>query len=199
LEVPAFTCPGQDFFAQRPDAAVQGQRVEVVWHAVNYDERWDVVRAQNTLFGSPETWTVTDVTSTSDGVTSLVPGVALKGTTLNVLWSDNADAAWRVRGSRASGAVSGDDAFLPDVAVKDSNIVYSVYSRINPATLDYDIYWNRSDNGGVLWSVETRLPVTSPDPSLHPSVTYDTQGQRAWVVWREGNGPNWTLKGQRIE
>jgi hypothetical protein len=199
LEVPAFTCPGQDFFAQRPDAAVALQKVEVVWQAVNIDERWDVVRAENTLFGSPDEWTVADVTSTSDGVTSLAPGVALKGNTLNVLWADNADAAWKVRGSRTSGAVSGDSAFLPDVAVRDSNIVYAVYSRVNPATLDYDIYWNRSDNGGVLWTLETRLPVTSPDPSLHPSVTYDNQGQRAWVVWREGNGPNWTLKAQRIE
>ncbi len=120
LEVPAFVCPGPDFFAQRPDAAVQGQRVDVVWQAVGYDERWDVFQAENTLFGSPDQWTVTDVTSTSDGVSALVPGVTLKGNTLNVLWADNADAAWKVRGSRASGAVSGDNAFLPDVAVKDS-------------------------------------------------------------------------------
>jgi hypothetical protein len=70
-----------------------------------------------------EQWTVTDVTSTADGVTSQIPGVALKGNTLNVLWSDNADPAWKVRGSRASGAVSGDNAFLPDVVVKDDNIV----------------------------------------------------------------------------
>jgi hypothetical protein len=199
LEVPSFVCPGQDFFAQRMDTAVQGNRVEVAWQAVNYDERWDVVRAENTLFGSPDAWTVTDVTSTSDGVTSLAPGMGFKGNTLNVLWGDNADAAWKVRGSRASSAVSGDNAFLPDVAAKDSNIVYAAYSRINPATLDYDIYWNRSNTGGTSWLLETRLPVTSPEPSLYPSVTYDNQGDHTWVVWREGNGPNWTVKGQRIE
>jgi hypothetical protein len=199
--VPPGQCPGPDFFAQRPDAVVQAQRVDVVWQAVGYDERWDIFKAENTLFGMPDKWTVTDVTSTADGVTSQVPGVALKGNTLNVLWSDNADPAWKVRGSRASGAVSGDNAFLPDVVVKDDSVVYAVYSRINPATLDYDIYWNKSINGGTSWPLETvlTLPGMSPDPSLYPSVTYDIQGQHSWVVWREGNGPNWTLKGQRIE
>jgi hypothetical protein len=199
VPVPAGQCPGNDFFAQRTDAVVQAQQVDVVWQAVGYDERWDVFRAENTLFGSPDKWTVTDVTSTADGVASQGPGVGLKGNTLNVLWSDNADPAWKVRGSRASGAVSGDKAFLPDVVAKDSNIVYAAYSRVNPATLDYDIYWNKSVTGGTSWPFETRLPVSSPDPSLYPSVTYDIQGQHTWVVWREGNGPNWTLKGQQIE
>ena len=173
-----------------------GTRVDLVWQAVGLDERWDVFQAENTAYNLPGTWTKTAVTNNTD-VTSHVPGVTLKGNTLNVLWADNADPAWKVRGSLASDAVSGDNAFLPDVAAKDADTVYAVYSRVNDTTDDYDIYWNRSGNGGVLWPFETLLGA-SADPSLYPSVTYDQQGQHAWVVWREGNGPNWEIKGQQI-
>jgi hypothetical protein len=197
LEEPDAACPGAGFLAQRPDATVHGQQVDLVWQAVGTDNRWDVFQSETTDFDSPDAWSVP--ADTPDGVTSHLPSVTLKGNTLNVLWADNADTAWKVRGSLASGAVSGDNAFLPDVVAKDSDIVYAAYSRVNPATLDYDIYWNKSITGGTFWQTETQLPGASLDPSLYPSVTYDQQGQHAWVVWREGNGPNWQLKGQRIE
>jgi hypothetical protein len=112
--------------------------------------------------------------------------------------SNNADPAWKVRGSLASGPVSGDNAFLPDVVAKDADTVYAVYSRVNDTTDDYDIYWNLSDSGGVSWIGEVPLGETPATPSLFPSVTWDAQGQHAWAVWREGNSPTWTIQGQQI-
>jgi hypothetical protein len=197
LEEPEAACPGAGFLAQRPDATVQGQQVDLVWQAVGTDERWDVFQSETTDFDLPEAWSVPE--DMPDGVTSHLPSVTLKGNTLNVLWADNADPEWKVRGSLASGAVSGENAFLPDAAAKDGLTIYATYSRLTtPGTTNYDIYWNRSADGGLSWPLETQLPVASPDPSLYPSVTYDQQGQHTWVVWREGNGPNWTLKGQQI-
>ena len=200
LEEPAVGCPGPGFFAQRPDAAVQAQQVDLVWQAIGQGNRWDVFQAENRNF-DPDHWMVAAVSDDHDSVTAYVPGATLKGNTLNVLWADDADPAWKVRGSRAPapGAVSSENAFLPDVVAKDSFVVYAAYSRVNDTTDDCDIHWNRSDDGGVSWAGEVSLVVTPATPSLFPSVTWDGQGQHAWAVWREGNGPNWTIQGQQVE
>lgn len=198
IENPSAACPGPAFLGQRLDAAVQGARIDLEWQTVSADNRWDVYQAEQSVFGGP--WNVTPVTGISDGVTAHLPGVSLNGSTLNVLWSDNQEAGpvWRVRGSRASSPISGTNAFLPDVAPKSSSEVYAAYSRVNPTTGDYDIYWNRSTTGGVSWGFEANLLLTTGIPSLFPSVTWDAQGTHAWVAWREGSAPGWGIKAQQI-
>ncbi len=68
-----------------------------------------------------------------------------------------------------------------------------------PSNGDYDIYWNKSTDGGVHWGLEQTLSITGGIPSLFPSVTWDAQGVHAWVAWREGGSPNWSLKAQQVE
>jgi hypothetical protein len=203
LEDPPAACREPAFFAQRPDAASQAnnQTIELVWQGMWADKTWEVFRAENTSLGNPTSWTIHRQNLQGDLVEAVHPAVTLHGSTVNTLWADDADnGTWRVRGSRSSSAVSGPNAFMPDATAKSANDVYAAYSRINPNTSDFDIYWNKSVNGGVTWSVNENVLLTSPaSPSLYPSITYDQSNSAMWVFWREGNGPNWTIRGKRFD
>jgi hypothetical protein len=198
--LPPPACRQPALFAQQPDAVNQGQTVELAWQAIWQDKTWDLFQAENTSLATPTTWSVTRVTPAGDTAKPLHPGVTLQGSTINTLWADDADGGmWRVRGSRSSAPISGTNAFLPDATAKSATDVYAAYSRINDGTGDYDIYWNKSVFGGVSWVGEVRLLETPGSPSLYPSITYDQQNQKVWVFWREGNGPNWMLRGKRFD
>jgi len=177
----------------------------------------ECVQGGHSNFADPSDWTVSNVTSTVDTVTSSGPAVGFFGNPNqpNYLWSDDLEEltcsagqcppqpcfpqpVWKVRGSRATAPISGADAFLPDAVMTTGQDVFAVYSRLNPGTADYDIYWNKSENGGVLWLGETRLAETTNAPSLYPSVTYRAQGSEVWAVWREPVAGEWRIKGQRF-
>jgi len=219
LEEPKAECLGPWFFAQRPDATARGTRVHLAWQAEGTDRRWDVFEAEHTVFGTPTQWACANVSSLTDGLTGHLPAVSLDGNpqVLNRLWADNNAGIWKVRAKKDLGSdvsISGANAFLPDIvratkATPPQNTnVYAVYSRVvNPldpvdplAARNYDIYWNKSQDG-ALWELEEPLEPpypTSTAPSLFPSITYDAQGDGLWIVWREGDGPNWAIKGQKI-
>ena len=209
VEAPPTACLGPGFLAQRPDAASQGTDIRLVWQAVSPDNRWDVFKAEHSNFGTPSDWAVSNVTSTVDTVTSHSPAVGFFGNPNqpNYLWSDDLEQisctpqpcpVWKVRGSRATAAISGADAFLPDAVMTTGQQVFAVYSRVNPGTADYDIYWNDSTDGGQLWGPERKLAETTNAPSLFPSVTYRAQGSEVWAVWREPVAGVWRIKGQRF-
>lgn len=157
-------------------------------------------------WGQPGTWTISQVTSPVDNrAQTYLPTVEYQGNNLNVLWADNRELiggnpVWRIWGNQSTSAISGPQSFLPSVVAKNANTVWAAYSRVNPATGDYDIFWNKSVTGGQYWLSETPL-LPTPNPSLWPSIAYDNTmplDLRLWVVWREWNGTDWDIKGLPI-
>ena len=211
-------CPPPQYkaaYAQHTRAAAQGTNVEVVWQALEDDDyRWRVFRGNHRNWGVPTEWTITqEALPNNPVVQTYLPSVEYQGNNLNILWTDNRvveagedpaiNPVWRIWGNQSTSAISGPQSFLPSVVAKNATFVYSAYSRVNPATGNYDIFWNKSDNGGVYWPNETLLtPVgTSPGPSLWPSIAFDNKmplDLRLWVVWGEWNGTDWDIKGLPI-
>jgi hypothetical protein len=196
-------------YAQHTRAAAQGTNVEVVWQALeNTDYRWRVFRGNHSNWGVPSQWTISQVTSST--YQTYLPTVEYQGNNLNVLWADNRELiggnpVWRIWGNQSTSAISGPQSFLPSVVAKNATFVYAAYSQLrqdpqNPSNLQYDIVWNKSDDGGVDWPIERQLIETS-NPSLWPSIAYDNSiinAPKLWVVWREWNGTDWEIKGLPI-
>lgn len=203
VEVPTPECLGEASYSQSFDTTLHGvHKMRLVWQTISTDRTWEVYQSSKDNFDQTNWTAPSAVTTIGSAVTAYQPAVSLHGTTLNVLWADKQGTDdWRVRGSRVlgGGPLSGAKAFLPDVTPKSADVLYAVFSRVNPSTGDYDIYRNRSDDGGQQWPFETLLALSGTVPSLFPSVTWDGQGSHAWAVWRDGGSPDWVLKAQQIE
>jgi hypothetical protein len=153
------------------------------------------------LLGSPGAGAVTwetPVRLSNDSAFSGYPDIAVQGSKAVVVWHDSrhvwpeiyaatsADGGttWsvpqRVTTSKA-------DTRFPQVAFGTSNVAHLVYqdNRADLVAQNYDIYYQRSPDGGVTWEPERAL-LTNPGRSIRPSI--DADGNTVHVAWSDISG-----------
>lgn len=198
-----------------PAIACQDDNVYVVWVDSRDGEtqKGQIYFSRSTDGG--ENWLATDVLleDDKDGYTeSLQPVIAAAGPFVHVAWTDDAFGArdvfvassesfgqnWRRSKSIdvAPNEPRGDSAsFTPAIAASAQGDVYVVW--VDSRNTGGDIYFNRSDNGGMSWRIATKLDTgdvipadgTGTTDSMHPVIAAD--GKHVYVAWADHrNGTN---------
>jgi hypothetical protein len=177
--------------SEYPSVAVSGSVVHVVWDE-NRDGNDEIYYKRSTDDGF--SWGA-DTRLTNNTAQSWSPSVAVSGSVVHVVWSDNRDGNYEIYYKRSTdGGVSwGADTRLtintassvfPFVSVSGS-VVHVVW-RDNRDGND-EIYYKRSTDGGVSWGADTRLRINTAD-SWYPSVAVSGPVVHVvWHDWRDGN------------
>lgn len=178
--------------------ATSGDSVHVVWQD-RRDYNAEIYYKRSTDGGT--TWGADTRLSNALG-NSYDPSMALSGSVVHVVWGDCRDGSDIVeiyyKRSEDGGSTWGEDTRLtyddswsesPSIAIEDSIIHIVWYDYRNaPVTMDCEIYYKRSTDGGLTWGPDSRL-TTNPSYSGFPCVA--VSGQAVHVVWednRDGNG-----------
>lgn len=179
--------------SESPSIAVSGPVVHVVWHDARFgnDEIFYKRSTDNGL-----TWGA-DTRLTSNDANSVYASIAVSGSALHVVWTDNRDGFYQVYYKRSTdgGNNWNMDYRLTNTGSNNANTasVTVVGFVVHVAWADsrdgnWEIYYRRSTNSGSSWGLETRL-TNSPDYSINPSI--GVSGQSVHIVWRDyrnGNG-----------
>lgn len=192
-----------------PQIACQDDNIYVVW----VDKRDGETQKRQIYFNRSnnggEDWLATDMLleDDKDGYTdSRTPVIAAHGPWVHVAWSDDAFGAadifvassenfgqhWRISKSIdvAPNEARGEAASTtPTIAASLNGAVHVAW--VDSRNGGGDIYYNRSQNGGMSWRVATKLDVGDPishdgEPttnSMHPTIAAD--GPFVYVAWAD--------------
>jgi len=129
-----------------------------------------------------------DIRLTNDPATSFSPSVTVSGELVLIFWSDGRDGNFEIYYKRSSngGANWADDtrftnntavSYMPTVAISASLVHVVWQDYINSK---WELYYERSTDGGLSWGASTRLTISSGNAAL-PSIT--ASASLAHVVW----------------
>jgi hypothetical protein len=173
-----------------PAIAVDGSNVFVVWHDGTPDN-WEIYFKRSVDGGL--TWTM-DKRLTNNTGSSYAPAIAVDGSNVFVVWSDNTPGNEEIYFKRSvDGGLTwtvnkrltnnGGGSYLPRnapaIAVNGSNIFVLWYDNKpgNP-----EIYFKRSVDGGLTWTANKRL-TNNVGSSYAPAIAVD--GSKINVVWND--------------
>jgi hypothetical protein len=175
--------PGSSF---HPCVAVSGSNVHVAWRDER-DENMEIYYKRSTDNGG--SWGG-DVRLTDDNATSKDPTIAVSGSNVHVIWSENRDGNPEVyyKLSTDNGATWGKDTRLTDdpaltaypCVTALSNNVHVVWRDMRDG--NDEIYYKRSTDNGGTWGADARLTNYSAIKRL-PSVA--ASGSNIHVVWND--------------
>ncbi len=171
-----------------------GNTVHVVWTDLRNGNN-EIYYKRSTDEGT--SWGA-DTRLTIDTAQSWNTSVAVSGSAVHVVWIDNRNGNWEIYYKRSfdSGISWGTDTRLssdasysefPSVAASGS-VVHVVWTDNRDG--NYEIYYKRSTDGGVIWGAETRL-TSNAQFSLTPSVS--VSGTSVHVVWRDFRDGNYEI------
>ncbi len=180
--------PLDSFF---PSGTVSGPSIHIVW-VDERDGNPEIYYKRSTDAGL--SWEA-DIRLTNNSAMSSVPCVSVSGSVVHVVWDDLRDTNWEIyyKPSTDGGISWGADSRLtnnvfsswdPFVTVSGSVVHVAWYDERDG---NYEIYYNRSGNGGVSWGTDTRLTNNSAG-SERPSIS--VSGSVVHLVWfdeRDGN------------
>jgi hypothetical protein len=158
------------------------------------------------------TWS-TNERLTKNAGSSLYPALATEGTNIYVVWHDNTPGNYEIYFKKSDdGGVTwstnerltknAGSSLYPALATEGTNI-YVVWHDNTPG--NYEIYFKKSDDGGVTWSTNERLTNNaggsySPDIAVHGSniyvVWYDNTPGNYEIYFKESDygGIHWSIK-----
>jgi hypothetical protein len=180
---------------QLPAISVNGLNIYVTWQ--DYDlknQNYEIYFKKSDDGG--DTWTPRRrLTYTMDQ--SLAPAIAAEGSNVYVVWedyrpgighfqlyfkkSDDEGATWTTKRLTWNAG----DSFFPAMAVNGSNI-YVVWQDYRLGNGNYEIYFKKSNDGGVTWMTE-RL-TNNTGSSERPAIAAD--GSNICVVWQDSTSGN---------
>ena len=171
--------------------AVSGNIVHVVWRD-NRDGNYEIYykRSQN----GGLSWDA-DTRLTNNSYFSTSPSVSVSGAVVHVVWTDNRDGNDEIyyKRSQNGGLSWGPDTYLtnstfvsrfPSISVSGA-IVHVVWKELRSG--NYEIYYKRSQNGGLSWDADTAL-TNNLSASEFPSVS--VSGAVVHVVWHDNRDGN---------
>jgi hypothetical protein len=94
---------------------------------------------------------------------------------------------------------NGADQFHPWITVDDQGVIHAIFydRRLDPANLQFDLFYSRSADGGLTWSANERITTVSSDPSQAALAgligeyiglsAWGGEVQMAWTDTRNGN------------
>lgn len=146
--------------------------------------------------GQSQTW-ITRRISNNSGQSS-EPNIAIDGNNVYIVWEDNTygnsdiffrsskngGATWSLKKNISNNAtVSG----MPDIAVSGSSI-YIVWT--DEAKDNYELFFRRSNDGGVTWSNTKRITYTRYS-SFWPSIAVNDK--QVYIAWADYSPGNWKI------
>lgn len=194
-----------------PSVAVSGSVVHVVWED-NRDGNPEIYYKRSTDAGI--TWEA-DVRLTNNSAISAEASVAVSGSNVHVVWTDDRDGDYEIyyKSSTDGGLTWGADTRLtnhtaysrmPSVAVSGS-LVHVVWAdRLDRESYD-EVYYKCSTDGGITWGTDTRLTnnsdyfsswlasVSASGPVVHVVFTGNRDGDTEIYYKRStDSGLNWS-------
>ncbi|MDO9258152.1 MAG: exo-alpha-sialidase [Bacteroidales bacterium] len=177
----------------RPSVTVSGSDVFVAW-ADNRDGNYEIYYKRSSDTGL--TWG-SDTRLTNNPLQSYSPAVSVIGSTVNVVWEDDRNGNYSdiyLKRSTDAGISWGTDTRLTNSSPHDSHnssvaasgAVVSVVWYDNRDG-NYEIYCQRSTDGGASWGADTRL-TNNFGYSQYPSIALS--GTAVHVVWQESRDGN---------
>jgi hypothetical protein len=174
--------------------AATGDTIHVVWED-NRDGNYEIYTKRSSDGGT--SWGP-DTRLTNNPAYSDYPSVAVSGSNVHVVWDDTRDGNWEIYAMRSTdGGLSwGPDTRLtndtagsmyPSAAASGSNV--HVVWRDNRDG-NAEIYTKRSTDGGLSWSLDTRL-TNDTAASWNPSVA--VSGLKVHAVWQDNRDGNWEI------
>ena len=169
-----------------PAIAVSGNVVHVVWNDYR-DGNWEIYYKRSTDEGL--SWG-TDTRLTFDPALSNPPVISVSGLVVHIVWRDNRDGNNEIYYKRSTdGGVSWEPdirltndnswSYNPSIATSGSD-VHVVWNDERNGNLE--IYYKRSEDGGINWGEDTRLTNTGATSQL-PSIA--ASGPNVHLVWDE--------------
>jgi len=180
-------------FSYYPSVSASGSYVMSVWEGYLGGNE-DIYYTRSTDGGA--TWQpYTHLTNTGG---AYAPCVASSDSSVHVVWYDGASGAYEIFDKRSE---NGGASWWPDQRLTyNSALSYNPsvaisYSKVHVVWYDHrdgnwEIYYKRSNDGGVTWEPDTRL-TTYTGRSLYASVT--GSGPDVHVIWTDERDGNWEV------
>ncbi len=178
-----------------PSVSVSGQVVHVVWDD-NRDGNFEIYYKRSTDGGV--SWSE-DTRLTNYSAHSYSPSVSVSGLAVHVVWYDFRDGNFEIYYKRSTdGGVSwSEDTRLTNYSFTSASPSVSVSGQVVHVVWqdgrddNWEIYYKRSDDGGVSWGIaDTRLTNNSAESQL-PSVA--VSGSIVHVVWMDKRDDDWEI------
>lgn len=169
-----------------PAIAVSGNVVHVVWNDYR-DGNWEIYYKRSTDEGL--SWG-TDTRLTFDPAISFQPVISISGLVVHLVWRDDRDGNIEIYYKRSTnGGITwepdirltndNDWSYNPSIATSGSD-VHVVWNDYRDGSLE--IYYKRSEDGGISWGADTRLTYAGTVSQL-PSIA--ASGLNVHLVWDE--------------
>jgi hypothetical protein len=183
-------------WSSNPAIAVDGPNIYVVWTA--YTSGGYEIYFKKSVDGGA-TWTTDKRLSYTAGE-SLYPAIAVDGSNIYVVWEDHTPDYYQTNlyfkksfdggnnwttKRRLSYTAGG--SYYPAIAVDASNI-YVVWQDYTPG--DYELYFKKSDDGGVTWT-KTKMLTFTMGYSQWPAIAVDASN--IYVVWQDYTPGNYEI------
>ncbi|OGW52571.1 MAG: hypothetical protein A2Y81_02475 [Nitrospirae bacterium RBG_13_43_8] len=174
-------------YSQSPAIAVDGSNIYVVWYDYT-PGNYEIYFKKSDDGGT--TWTK-NMNLTNNESYSFLPAVAVDGSNIYVVWydetpgnpeiyfkkSDDGGTTWTTNERLTNNYGY---SYVPAIAVDGQNI-YVVWENYLLTPANYEIYFKKSEDGGVTWSGNKRLTNNTGD-SRYPAIAVD--GSNIYVVWQ---------------
>ncbi|HEY3250984.1 MAG TPA: T9SS type A sorting domain-containing protein [Ignavibacteria bacterium] len=181
-----------------PYIALSGQLVHVVWRDKRnapLDSNYEIYYKKSTDGGT--SWGP-DIRLTNDPAGCLPPSIAVLGSTLHVVWTDERNRNFDIYYKRSTddGTNWGPDvrltnnpsfSMLPSVTVSTSALHIVWHDNRDG---NNEIYYLRSTDGGSSWDTASRL-TNSPWESRYASIS--SSGQDCHLVWNDLRTGSWEV------
>ena len=178
-------------WSQYPSIAVSGTLINVVWED-NRDGNDEIYYKRSTDGGI--IWGA-DTRLTNATSYSWSPSIAVFGSFIHVVWSDNRDGDYEIyyKLSTDGGLIWGTDtrltnnsfgSFYPSIAVSGT-LIHVVWHDDREG--NWEIYYKRSSDGGINWGADTRLTNNTANSGFPSIAVSGTLVHTVWRDYRDGN------------
>lgn len=188
-------------FSWHPCVAVSGSDVHIVWQD-NTPGNWDILYNRSTDGGT--TWQPTHTPLTTAATNSFNPVIAVNGTDVHVAWQDNVNGNWDIYyahsantgvtwpGANTQITTATTDEWYPSIAVAGNKVHLVWRDERNGPAGNYDVYYNRSTDGGTTWQTTDYQLTNDVNGSHHPSIAVCDSSVH--VVWYDNRiTGNWEV------
>ena len=188
-------------YSRLPSISVSGSVVHVVWHDTR-DGNYEIYYKRSTDGGL--SWGA-DKRLTDDDGGSIASSIAASGTNVHVVWNDWRDGNGEIyyKSSTDEGANWGPDTRLtnntstsntPSIAGAGTelHVVWMVWEGSGA-----EIYYKRSQDGGITWGDDTRLTYEIGSYSYNPNIA--VSGPVLHVVWYDNREWNYHIYYKRSD